>query len=157
MRKSIKAQLHESYPRLANDILTPVLNALTVARAECGGELDNFLVALVVGLRTVRHPGFRDSTVERLACGDAALLPGFGTNIRSIAESLAIPKETARRRVNYLIQRGWLAVEGRRIYLTAQGFRELQPIREQLLDLVARSHELVLALGAGEPPARHER
>lgn len=134
----------ENYPRIATDLLTPILELLRLAREHCGGDVDKFLLILVVAIRTTRHPEFWSYTPQELISGEVPVFPGYGTNSRSMAESLNIPKETVRRKVSELVEEGWLVRNGPRLFFAAKAYQELAPVREQIERLAVLNY---LAVG----------
>jgi hypothetical protein len=135
-----------SYPRIATGLLSPLMELLSLSREHCGGDIDKFLVILVVALRTTKHRDFAAHTSEELLSGEIAVFPGLGTNARSIAAYLKIPKETVRRKVAELIEAGWIARVGPRLYFTAKAYQQLAPVREQIERLAASNYRAVAAL-----------
>jgi hypothetical protein len=117
-----------------------------LSREHCGGDIDKFLVILVVALRTTKHREFAAHTSEELLSGEIPIFPGLGTNARSIATSLNIPKETVRRKVSELIEAGWFARVGTRLYFTAKAYQQLAPVREQIERLALLNYQAVAAL-----------
>lgn len=146
VRQSIPDLLAQHHPEIATDLLSPLLRAIQLARQYCGGDIDKFLVLLIVALQTTRHKGFSSEPPERLISGEIPVFPGYGTNIRSIADSLDMPKETARRKVQELLETGWLVRQDGLLYFTARAHQELAPVREGIEMLAARYFEVVLKL-----------
>jgi hypothetical protein len=133
------------YPAIATDLLSPLLKLLSVSRQYCG-DVDTFLVILVVAIQTTRHRDFAASTPEQLMSGEARVFPGLGTNGRSIAESLGIPKETVRRKVAELVEAGWFARKDGKLYFTAEAYKQLAPVRDQIENLAVAYYQTVAAL-----------
>jgi hypothetical protein len=142
----LKALVAEHYPEVAAELVEPLLRVLHVARVYCGGDIDKFLVMMVVGLRTIQHPDYRGRTPQELAAADAGVLPSLGVNGQSIADSLGIPKETVRRKIHELIDQGWIARRGAHLYFTTKAYRELAPVREEMAALAACYYDVVGAL-----------
>ncbi|HEY8617218.1 hypothetical protein [Phenylobacterium sp.] len=130
MRQSLLRLVSENYPAVARDLLKPLLDICSLSREACGGDMDKFLILLVVGVRTTEHPEFRRLTQEELLSGDIPVFPGLATNVRSISDSLQIPKETVRRKVAELVDAGWLARTEAGLFFTAAAYRSLVPVRE---------------------------
>ena len=97
--------------------------ALTRHLVECrkvfNGDLDLFLVLTIIGERTFNprsapnvtsHADFLGGTVRNLE--PAAI------NLQSIADYSGIPRETVRRKVEVLIEKGWVVRDERR-FVTA--------------------------------------
>jgi hypothetical protein len=139
---ALKHLLADRFPQVAADVLDPLVRLLHLARTTFAGDLDKFLVLAVVGLRATQHPTYRIARPEEIARGEFAVLPSLGVNVRSIAESLDIPKETVRRKVQELATTGWIVRDGGRLFLTAKGYSDLAPIRTELQAMVASYHSV---------------
>jgi hypothetical protein len=150
MGQSLPQLVARHYPEVATDLLNPLLHALQLARRICGGDFDKFLALLIVALQTTRHKGFSSEPPERLMSGEIPVFPGYGTNIRSIADSLDMPKETARRKVQELMEAGWLVRQEGLLYITARAYQELAPVREAIETLAARYFDVIVKLKARE-------
>jgi hypothetical protein len=146
VRQELLRLVRENYPSLSSELLRPLLELILLSRQYCDGDVDKFLILLVVALRTTEHPQFAMLAPETLAHGSSAALPGLGTNARSIAASLQMPKETVRRKVAELVEAGWLAREGYNLFYTGHAYGQLAPVRQQLTALAVRYFEVVEAL-----------
>jgi hypothetical protein len=100
----------------------------------------------VVALRTTCHEGFTGKTPADLATSSREMLPGLGTNGRSIAESVGMPKETVRRKIQDLLEAGWLVRDGTMLYATAKCYVDMAPVREQIERQAARNHHVIETL-----------
>lgn len=148
-RKPLLTELH---PKIAFDLLQPLIELISVARHVCDDDADKFLILLVVGVRTAAHPAFKRFSHAELEAGTAPVLPSLGTNMRSISASLGIPKETTRRKLVELYEAGWLVRAERDARFTAEGYRRLAPVRDRIEALALRNADLVEALVArGQP------
>lgn len=136
----------ENYPAIAKDLLNPVLDLLRVSRETCGGDADKFLILLAVAVRTAEHRQFPTFTPDELESGAVPELPSLGTNIRSVAEWVGIPKETVRRKVAELVETGWIARDGNQLSFTAAAYPQLTPVRRAIEALAARNFQVVAAL-----------
>ena len=146
MSKSLLNLTAEAYPAIARDLLRPLLELSSLARELCGGDFDRFLILLVVGMRTVEHPQFRAASQETLLSGEIPVFPGLGTNVRSIADSLQIPKETVRRKVAELVEIGWLARRDNDLFFTATAYCALSPVREAIERQAVLNHGVLEGL-----------
>jgi hypothetical protein len=156
LRSDVQDLLDARYPAVAADLLIPLLDLVQISRRACVGDLDKFLVLLVVAVRTAQHPQFMSMTSQQLDESEFDVLPNLGINARSIAESAEIPKETVRRKVAELIEAGWLVRRGNDLHLTAHGRVALKPVREQVVAQAARNFGTTAALlgslgGAADP------
>jgi hypothetical protein len=143
MPQELPKLVRESYPRIAEDLLAPLLDLMILSREHCGGDLEKFLIVLVVAIRTTEHKDFAGFSHEELISGKVPVFPSLGTNGRSIAASAGIPKETVRRKVAELVDAGWFVRRGHNLYFTAQAFQQLAPVRESIEELAVRYHEVV--------------
>lgn len=147
MSKTITELIADAYPRIATDLLSQQLRLLQISRAYCGNDLDKFMILIVVGLRTADHPEFKARTPDELVGADLDVFPGYGTNVRSVSESLGLPRETARRKIQELVNAGWLAWdERRRLHFTVKAYRELAPVRQAIEQTAAAYFRIVSGL-----------
>jgi hypothetical protein len=136
--------LKAAWPVVAKDILGATLECLSAAREAGGGDVDLFLIMLTVALRTAEHQEFRNLTYEDLVEGHAAELPSLTTNVRSIAASLGMPRETARRKVALLIEMGWIESDGNLLRVPHGHGTRATAMREVLLKSAFKQY---LAIG----------
>jgi hypothetical protein len=135
--------LRRRYPQLAKDLLGPLLDLLNVGRAACGGDLDKLLIVLVVGMRTAEDRRWFGLDFEDVLSGAIDAYPSLSTNVRSIADSTGIPKESVRRKVAALIEAGWIHREDNALSLAPQASRMLTDFREQLFQLAIRHRQVI--------------
>jgi len=143
----IGALLDREFNSVATAILAPLIDLLIVSRRYFAGDVDKLLLMLVVGVRTSADPRFLGLCEAERSAGDASL-PGLGTNVRSMAASLDMPRESVRRKVAEMIEAGWLAWEERKLHLTARAYRELAPVRSAMQRLAVTNYEALAALVA---------
>ncbi|RYF94633.1 MAG: hypothetical protein EON95_04660 [Caulobacteraceae bacterium] len=134
------------YPKAALRLLRPLADLLCVAREACGGDFDKFLIMLAVAIRTTEHPLFATYAQEELLGGAIPVFPSLGTNVRSVADSLGLPKETVRRKVGRLIEAGWIVRQGQELRFTDHAYRELAGARVGIERLAVRNFEVVADL-----------
>ena len=144
------ALLRGNYASVAKDLIAPLVDLLAVARPVFGGDLDKLLIVLVVALRTAEDPKIAEVRLEDVLSGRLPAYPSLRTNVRSIAESTGVPRETVRRKMADLVAAGWVARDGDDLSYTPEGSRGLTPVREAMLDLAARMHAAVAALDERE-------
>lgn len=131
---------------MASDLLRPLLSVFSAARDVCEGDVDKFLILLVLGMRITEHPEFKRLTHSQIIAGQPEILPSLGTNTRSIAASVGIPKETARRKLAELVDSGWLVRQHWDFRLTTEGYAALDPIRVRIQAMALNHHDLVAEL-----------
>jgi hypothetical protein len=146
MRETLLPLLRDNYPRIAKHLVGGLVEVLCQARAVAGGDLDKFLVLLVITMRTVEDQRFAEMNLDEILSGEVATYPSLHTNIRSIAESTGIPKETVRRKAAALIAAGWVTRDGNDLSLTSLASQRFTPIREAGLRLAVRCHLIASAL-----------
>lgn len=146
MASPITPLLRQHYPYLAKDLLAPMLEALNIGRATCGGDLDKLLIILVVALRTAEDKRVLDINPDDVLSGVVDVYPSLSTNVRSIADSTGIPKESVRRKVGSLVDAGWIRRDDNNLSLAPYASRMLTDFREQLFQLALRYHQTLAAL-----------
>ena len=135
--------LRDNYASVSRFLLSPMVDFLAGGRTAFDGDLDRALIFLVVALRTAEHRKIEDIRLEDVLSGQVESYPSLLTNVRSIAESTGIPRETVRRKVAALIDKGWIERRGDELTITTRSSREVTPFREVMLDVAGRLHALV--------------
>lgn len=130
---------------LCDDLVGPFLEALETLRNLCDGDLEKNVILLAIAVRAVAEPEFRALTLEERLSGSRQVLPSRGVNVRSIADSSGIPRETVRRKVAELIEDGWIAQSDRNLHFTPAGYQAVTPGREALERLAHQFHDIVAA------------
>jgi hypothetical protein len=147
-------RMRECWPAAAKDLLGSLLSVLTAAQGAFGGDLRLFLVLLVVATRSAEHPEYAELPYEALLQAARVRPPSLGTNVGSIAATLGLPKETVRRKVERLIETGWIERAGRELVLAPPPAAEARRVREALLRAALKTHRTIARLTAeAEPPA----
>ena len=141
--ESVSALLRSNYVPVAKNLIGPLVDLLVVARPVVGGDLDKLLIVMVVAQRTAEHPALNPSGLDAALAGRLATFPSLHTNVRSIAESTGLPRETVRRKVAQLVAAGWIARDGADLSYKPQASRALTPVREALFELAGRLHAVV--------------
>ena len=103
-RDVLRRLVADNYPPIARSLLQPLLHLLSTSREACGGDVDKFLIMLVIAIRTTEHEGFATYSQAQLLSGEIPIFPTLGTNVRSVADSTGTPKETVRRKVGELVK-----------------------------------------------------
>jgi DNA-binding transcriptional ArsR family regulator len=151
--------LREAYPRLAKDLLRPLLAIMATARSICGGDAQKSEILMLIAMRSVEHPEFGKLSYDEVATGTAPAYRSLSTNIRSIADSAGMPRETVRRKVAELTAAGLVTRKGNALSLNPAASVVIGPLREALLRHAVHNYELIASLmkpAAGdrpEPPA----
>ena len=142
MSAATEARIRENYSRLAPALLSALTDYLIVSRRQAN-DLDRQLVLLIIMLRSTMARGFADLPSEQVLSGDLESLPTLWTNIRSIADSTGIPRETVRRKVNDLIKDGLVKRSGQLLTITPRAFPDTRFVVDKFVRLAAVSHSAV--------------
>ena len=90
-------------------------------RAELGNDLDQVLILAVVA---ERHYSAAETAVEKSGKSKTGV---GGINAHSVALYTDIPRETVRRKIKMLVEKGWLDCDARgNLTPTAQSARDLR-------------------------------
>ena len=135
--------LHDQYHLVASEIISPIVDLLTVARSSCDGDLDKFLIMMVIALRTTDAVPTRDLRLDDILRGAIERYPSLYTNVRSVAESTGVPRETVRRKVAALVAAGWVARTGDDLALTPYASQQLTDVRQAMFALARDLHRVV--------------
>lgn len=133
---------------VSGELTEPLLNVMIVMRNLCGGDLDKALMMLMVTVRSSTHPDFRALMSGQVQSDAEPVLPSFGTNVSSIAASIGIPNETARRKMHELIKAGWVVRHRGRLKYTPTGYAAVAAAREEIIRMYAKGHEAIGKLQA---------
>ena len=141
--------LHDQYHLVASQIISPIVDLLTVARAVCMGDLDKYLILLVIALRTTDAQPTRELRLGDVLRGEVERYPSLFTNVRSVAESTGVPRETVRRKVRALVEAGWVSRTGDDLALTPYASQQLTPMRDAMFALARDLHRVVARVRRG--------
>lgn len=151
---TVLALVRQAYPRVAKDLLRPLLAVLASARGICRGDTLKSEILMLIAMRSVEHPDFAKLSYETIVSGTAASYGSLGTNIRSIADSSGIPRETVRRKVAELTAAGLIERKGNSLSLSPTASPVMEPLREAVLRLAVTNFELVWGLARPTPNER---
>jgi len=142
-RTEIVELLDAKSTAIAADLVEPLTNFLSIARSLVQHDAEKMLLMLVIIVRTNLHPEYRRLDPADIRAGRVRRLPSLGVNLRSLAESTGIPKETVRRKVQDLIDAGWVERSGSHLLFTPKAYKAAEPARAALLRMAARTYEVV--------------
>lgn len=122
---------------------------LIAARRAFDGDLDMFLILAIIGDRTFSaRKSDRELTFESWQREGTPHIAPEGINIRSIADFSGIPRETVRRKLMQLLERGWVAHgQNDSLVATLKARRELEPLTEESLRYLVQMFHLLQELG----------
>jgi hypothetical protein len=123
-------------------------NELLVRLRECfDGDLDRMLILRYVGERDFTPNRGRGLSYDAFLEGERNDRIRKTTNIQSVAYCTRIPRETVRRKVQQLIDRGWLLRQARgELYVTPEAAEALQPMTAFTLEYLNAIGECILRI-----------
>lgn len=128
---------------------------LIECRRSFDGDLDLFLVLAVIGERTYSQQHADPTmTYDEFRAGHAATTRTRDINLRSISAFSGIPRETVRRKIAELTERGWISRndEGS-IVATHKASTDLQPLTLKSITYIAQ----MLTLLKNAAPKKHAK
>jgi hypothetical protein len=146
MGRSASDLLSQNYGLVAKDLFTLQLDVFGAARSAFDGDVEKAVVLLEVAVRTLQDPRLASIDLKTVLSGTLDVYPRLTTNMRSIADSSGIPKETVRRKVAALVKEGLILRQGNNLSLSPAASPALTPVREAILKLAARNYESVAGL-----------
>ena len=146
MGRSASDLLSQNYGLVAKDLFTSLLDVFGAARTAFDGDVEKAVVLLEVAVRTMQDPSLSHLDLKTVLSGTIENYPSLSTNMRSIADSSGIPKETVRRKVAALVEDGLILRHGNNLSLSTKATPAMTPIRDALLKLAARNYETVSSL-----------
>ena len=146
MGRSASDLLSQNYGLVAKDLFTLQLDVFGAARSAFDGDVEKAVVLLEVAVRTLQDPRLASIDLKTVLSGTLDIYPRLTTNMRSIADSSGIPKETVRRKVAALVADGLILRDGNNLSLSPRASPVLTPLREAILKLAARNYDTVAAL-----------
>jgi predicted transcriptional regulator len=135
-------RLRARYPEFADEVIRLLVDSLLKGRGHFSGDLDVFLIFLAVATRTTEMPEARGVRFADVLEGKLEAYPVLRTNVALLAESLEVPRESVRRKVMALVERGWLARAGNRLVITPFASQQFTPVRDQIFAMMLRFHDL---------------
>ena len=116
-------------------------------RRSFDGDVDLFLVLCIIGDRTfsARHAP-ADMNFETWSRGKVEDVRSEEINIQSISDFSGIPRETVRRKLNTLVEKGWVARGGRGfVTATDKAKTDLAPLTMSSLSYLTRMKAVLIA------------
>ena len=137
------------------------VGSLTQFLIECrrhfDGDLDMMLVLAVIGDRTFSQRRADPTLDFETFQSSPAQTPAEDINLRSIADFSGIPRETVRRKVGQLADKGWIERKGDGfIVATMKAKQDLEPLTLTSIKYVARMMSLMEDVDAPQSQGRHQ-
>ena len=141
----------QSFGKLHALHVEALMRHLIECRRVCDGDMDLFLVLMIIGERTFTARGApEEMSLTDFSEGTVRSLRPAAINLQSIADYSGIPRETVRRKIEILIEKGWVERSERRFVsatdkardslsnLTASELRYLRDIETALRTYAVR-------------------
>jgi CRP-like cAMP-binding protein len=108
---------------------------LIECRRHFGGDLDQLVILSVIGERTLTPDRGRGIAYEAFLEGRRSTGTPRRINTQSVADSTGIPRETVRRKVRLLVDRGWvIRHDDGTLEVSTRAARELAPATQATFD-----------------------
>lgn len=143
----IDEQLTENFGRIWPQHVASLTQFLIDCRRYFDGDLDLFLVLCVIGDRTfsARHAP-PDMNFESWSGAKVEDVRSVDINVQSLADFSGIPRETVRRKLNILVEKGWVARDERGfITATERAKMDLAPLTMSSLVYLSRMKRTLAA------------
>lgn len=128
------AQFLAHFGPLHAESVAALCEYLVECRQFFDGDLDLCLVMMVVGERTFAQRNAPDISYAEWSATSVASVKREAINLQSISDYSGIARETVRRKLDWLVARGWVARDERRfIYATDQAKHDLKALTESNL------------------------
>jgi hypothetical protein len=122
---------------------------LVVCRKLCDGDLDLVLILSAIGTRTLMNRRTAGLSYSEFREGHRPAGVSRHINLQSIAEGTGIPRETVRRKINSLIERGRVRRnEDNTLEVTGQAVADLAPATQATFDYLLDVGNAVLDIVA---------
>ena len=130
-----EAFFRQNFGRIWPRHVATLTRFLIECRRHFDGDLDLFLVLAVIGDRTFSaNNAPNDLTYDQFATSGAGLVEAERINQQSIADFSGIPRETVRRKIAQLLDKGWIERMPNGSYMATPKARvELAPLTETSL------------------------
>ncbi|HSV02503.1 MAG TPA: hypothetical protein VLI41_04795 [Phenylobacterium sp.] len=143
MAHPLEPLLRENYPRIAKDLVAPLVDLLTEAQHAFGGDIEKLHILLMIALRTAEHRGASGLDLDRVLAGEMAELPSLATNVKSLSAGSGIPEETVRRKVRALVEDGLIRRRDHALSYTPKAVQAMEGVRRILIRAAAQEHDAV--------------
>lgn len=144
MKDRADREIRDNFGKVWPAHVSNLTGFLISARSAFGGDLDLFLVLAVIGDRTFEpgrvSPSF---TFDDFMSEETVKPEPVSLNTYSISQFSRIPRETVRRKVQELVDRGWVErTEDGSLKATRKAAVDLLPLTEASMKYLARMSDL---------------
>jgi DNA-binding MarR family transcriptional regulator len=132
-------EIRQKFGRIWPAHVSSLARFLIECRKTFDGDLDMFLVLVVIGDSTFSQRNADPRLDFDRFHAPRSLTPPEDINIRSIADFSGIPRETVRRKVAQLAEKGWVTrKEDGFVVATEKAKQELMPLTQASVKYLAR-------------------
>jgi len=144
-----EAQLRRNFGQVHALHVAALTRHLVACRSACDGDLDLFLVLTIIGERSFAPRNAPSGmSIEDFAVRPVSTVRPEAINLQSIADYSGIPRETVRRKLAALIERGWVERDSQGFYTATDRAKDnLSGLTESSLRYL-REMEAALATSA---------
>lgn len=155
MKDTADRDIRDNFGKIWPSHVSNLTAFLISARSAFGGDLDLFLVLAVIGDRTFASGRVPPSlNFEEFMSEDRAKLDPISLNTHSVSQFSGIPRETVRRKVQELVDRGWVErSEDGSLTATRKASVDLLPLTEVSMKYLARMSDLFRDAESQQPTA----
>ena len=143
--------LHKNFGKLYARHSEALTRLLVECRRVCDRDLDLFLILAIIGERTFAARNAPDAmSHEAFLTGTVNDIKPLAINLQSIADYSGIPRETVRRKIEILIEKGWVERDARGLVTaTDRANASLRGLTESTVRYL-REIEAALTQGGGQ-------
>jgi DNA-binding MarR family transcriptional regulator len=123
---------------------------LIMCRKLCDGDLDQALILSAIGTRSLMNRRTSGLNYADFLEGRRTSEVSRHINLQSIADGTGIPRETVRRKINSLIDRGWIQRNAdNTLEVTDKAVADLAPATQATFDYLIDVGNAVIGIVAG--------
>lgn len=144
MKAEADKKVRDNFGKIWPSHVSNLTEFLINARSAFDGDLDLFLVLAVIGDRTFASGRVSPSlTFDEFVSEDKDIPEPVALNVHSISQFSKMPRETARRKVQNLVDRGWVErCEDGSLRATRKASIDLLPLTEASITYLTRMSSL---------------
>jgi len=142
LSKRLRPNVEEHSFELKRSLGGQLIRHMALSRRLSVGDMDTMFVLSVLIIRMGGEPLQSKGRSAGSPADEIGPIPMLPVSIQFIARATGIPRETVRRKVNQLVQIGWVERidGGTKLGLTPLGYRDSLPIRDSWIDLVVDNY-----------------
>ncbi|MBS0254439.1 MAG: helix-turn-helix domain-containing protein [Proteobacteria bacterium] len=120
-----EAELRRNFGQVHALHVAALTRHLVACRRACDGDLDLFLVLTIIGERSFTPRNAPSGmSLDDFAQRPVSTVRPEAINLQSIADYSGIPRESVRRKLAALVERGWVQRDARGYYAATDGAKD---------------------------------